>query len=179
MADCVFPSRRRCLNLWGTFLALLMIMSGCLVCAGATQISQARDFMLGIYFVGFGLFATVIEFKQFDNVTKWFPALDVYFGKGVCWVFWGFLLFAGSIEWQILAFLFLASGVVFMLAEFGVDGGPLHLLGERPAGSGGGGGGGDKAAYESEGNRDGAMPPAPDPYLAGVSHPDAAGDDRI
>ncbi|KAJ8601565.1 hypothetical protein CTAYLR_005212 [Chrysophaeum taylorii] len=105
-------------------------MTGCLFCAGGSETNTPRTFMIGLYLVGFGLFAFILELKYFPNIVKWCPALETYFGKGFFFIFWGFLFFGGDVGTSILAIFFLASGVCYMTAQFLVWAPPIHLMGD-------------------------------------------------
>lgn len=153
------PSKKRIFNIVGILLSLVMLLAGILVCSQATQLSSAREFMIGLYLCGFGLFALVLEIKQIDAVTKWCPALETYLGKGFFWIFWGFLLIDGHVGWQILAVLYLAAGVCYICAQFALPGGPIHAMG-------------DDSIREAKDqldrlDRENAPPPV-DPYLSGL-----------
>lgn len=127
---CEKPNVRRAFNVFGTMLALLMILSGCLLCADSQSLAAARDFMIGLYLCGFGLFAFLIELKPLTSVTKWCPALESYFGKGFFYAFWGFLLFGRQVGLSIVGFIFLFFGACFMIAQFTVEGPPMHIMGD-------------------------------------------------
>jgi len=146
-----------------------MVLSGIIVCASATQVSQAREFMIGLYLVLFGLFALVLEFKRFESIVQWLPAMDTYFGKGFFFIFWGFLLFKSSGEnyvgWVILAILFLASGICYMVAQFILPDGPIHLMGDDRLA--------DRKAQDTLRTYENESTPHEDPYLANISHPNA------
>mmetsp|Transcript_21928 Transcript_21928/g.70598 ORF Transcript_21928/g.70598 Transcript_21928/m.70598 type:complete len:167 (+) Transcript_21928:168-668(+) len=124
------PSTQKVLNVWGALLSILMALSGCLLCSTALRVSEAREFMIGIYMAGFGVFSFVIECRRFEGVVRWMPFLDTYFGKGAFFVFWGFLLFDDDVGWQILAVIYLASGLILMGAHLAYPTGVVHFSGD-------------------------------------------------
>ena len=124
-----FVSWRRLLNVWGAVLSVVMVLSGCLMCSESLRLSEARTFVIGVYFGGFGLFSLVLEWRRFESVLKWLPFLDTFVGKGVFFVFWGFLLFDGGLPWQIVAGVYVASGLFYLAAHFNAEG-PLHFQGD-------------------------------------------------
>jgi hypothetical protein len=52
-------------------------------------LDQAKEFMIGLYMVGFGAFAAATEFVYMPNVVKYMMLFDSYFGKGCFYIFWG------------------------------------------------------------------------------------------
>ncbi|KAJ8601566.1 hypothetical protein CTAYLR_005213 [Chrysophaeum taylorii] len=142
-----------------------MILTGCLFCAGGAETNTPRTFMIGLYLVGFGLFAFILELKHVPGVIKWCPALETYFGKGIFFIFWGFLLFGGDVGTSILAVIFLGSGVAYMVAQFSIGAPPVHFMGD------------DKfqdtqaAEHLERYDRDNASASMPiDPYLSSVKN---------
>ena len=107
-------------------------------------------------------------------MNKYVLIFDSYLGKGFFWIFWGFLLFnKNDAAFSTLAVVYLASGVVFIVA--GCTGvGPIHhLTGNRPSGSDVAGPGVSRAP----GRGNSVLPP--DTYLASAAgaaaqHPGAA-----
>jgi len=98
-------------NVLGLFLGLLMAVAGVAMCATAKSIDDAQTFMIGIYLVGFGIFAVATEITYLPSITKYLLFFDGYFGKGFFYIFWGFLMWNGKVEWIILALVFLCSGI--------------------------------------------------------------------
>lgn len=110
-----------------------------------------------------------------------------FFGKGFFFIFWGFLLFGNHVSvtahavpvlWSsrvserltqvgfaILAIIYLSSGVCYMIAQFTVPGGPVHVTGDDQYAD-------TKAAQtiqRYEGDDSGATSSTPpDPYLSGL-----------
>lgn len=123
----------RVLNVIAAILAALMAVVGVLLCVAGTQTADgAREFVLGCYFVAFGLLALTLEVVKIGEVIRQFPLLDTYAGKGAFWIFWGFLLFNpdGHIGWQILAVVYLACGAVFLITQAFVTTPPLSFMGK-------------------------------------------------
>lgn len=92
---------------------------------------------------------------------KYALLFDGYLGKGCFYIFWGFLLWSKKAEWMVLALVYLGGGVVFIIAQFTVEGPIHHLSGDRPASSAG-----RNTAPPSVNH-----PAAPDPYLATMTKP--------
>mmetsp|Transcript_3158 Transcript_3158/g.9983 ORF Transcript_3158/g.9983 Transcript_3158/m.9983 type:complete len:115 (-) Transcript_3158:192-536(-) len=87
--------------------------------------------MIGIYLLAFGIFGAATEFWYLPWLTKHLLVLDTWFGKGLFFIFWGFLMLDGSPGWMIFSLAFVCSGCGFVGCSFCVDGEMNHLCNKR------------------------------------------------
>ena len=64
-------------------------------------------------------------------LTKHLLVLDTWFGKGLFFIFWGFLMLNGSPGWMIFSLAFVCSGCGFVGCSFCVEGEMNHLCNKR------------------------------------------------
>ena len=105
------------------------------LCAEASKhgLDQAKEFMIGLYMVGFGAFAAATEFVYMPKVVRYMMLFDSYFGKGCFYIFWGFLMWGSRPVWIIAALVFIGVGICYIIGSCSVSAPPVYICGERPA----------------------------------------------
>ena len=65
-------------------------------------------------------------------MTKYLSVLDSWFGKGLFYTFWGFLMYSKMWMWMIFSIVFIVCGGGFMAASCFVSGPMHHFCNSRP-----------------------------------------------
>ncbi|KAJ1456076.1 hypothetical protein M885DRAFT_518543 [Pelagophyceae sp. CCMP2097] len=152
--------RGKIFNVVGFAMGIVMVIAGIVFCQDSQKLEQARTFILGIYYILFGILACLVETMDFTRLRIWAPFLCSYPGRGVFWIFWGILIGDGKEIWIALSIFFVAFGVLLctcapFFVQDGVSLGPTFLIGGRSA-----------ALPPKPAAAEPAATPRADPYLA-------------
>mmetsp|Transcript_18159 Transcript_18159/g.55878 ORF Transcript_18159/g.55878 Transcript_18159/m.55878 type:complete len:213 (-) Transcript_18159:95-733(-) len=102
-------------NVVGLLMGCLITITGLLQLIWASGWGDAQKALLGLYMIGFGLFAIILEVMEVKILIKWAPLMVTFWGRGLFYIFWGVLVAgAGGVAFAVLGIFCIVFGFLLI-----------------------------------------------------------------